>query len=382
MAVLLASAAGVATAAHDRPAGPPETPGAAGPGGAEGKPAAALLRPGSPAPPLTVETWITGTPVAAFERGKVYIVYFWAVWAPQSATLVPRLSALQREFAGKGVSIVGVASPDKRNNTLERVEKFVADREGQIAYMVAWDKDRTTSTAYLDASEAPFIPWAFVIDKDGKIAFCGSPHEYDLGLVLDRLFAGTWDIAKGPGELDEINQRTDRMLRSVEPRTSTAPREAWEELKRFEADLPRVARGLIPTSLKAELMIRNQVEGAEAIAAGVVDALIAEDGRMIGGMNRRSSTYLNQIAWAIVDPALKPKSRNLDLALKAAEAASAQTSEKEPAILDTLARVCWLRGDKVRAVELQKKAIRLAGEDEAELKKELEETLKEYQGLN
>ena len=91
----------------------------------------------------------------------------------------------------------------------------------------------------------------------------------------------------------------------------------------------------------------------------------------------KNSMTLNQVAWTIVDPEGKVEKRDLDLAMKAAQAASDLTDNKDGAILDTLARVYFVKGDKEKAIEIQKKAIASA---EGRMKKELEETLKEYQG--
>ena len=42
--------------------------------------AAQELKPGDPAPPLAITEWIQGEPVAGFEKGKIYLLEFWATW--------------------------------------------------------------------------------------------------------------------------------------------------------------------------------------------------------------------------------------------------------------------------------------------------------------
>ncbi|MCC6321623.1 MAG: TlpA family protein disulfide reductase [Phycisphaerales bacterium] len=386
----------VAATAQDKPPErPSDTPTPGTPTPAKPAKGSPRLVPGMAAPALSVESWISDSEPkldadGRLPTGNIAIVSFWAVWAPQATSSLPRLAELAREFAGKPVSVIAVTSADKRNNTLERVQKFLAEHEGDgdgglRGLMLAWDRERATSTAWLDAAEAPFIPWTFVVDQQGKIAFAGNPHEYDSGSVVDRLLAGTWDIAKGPGELDDINKRYDQLLASVERRASTEPQAVLAELKAFESAHPRPARGLVFAAIKAEAMIRAGDAGAYPFATPVVNRLIALEGRSVQGTNRRSATYLNQIAWAIVDPKATSgdKEKDLSLALKAAEAANAQSKEREPAVIDTLARVWWLKNDKMKAVELQKKAVRIAGEKEGDdaLRKELEQTLRFYQGI-
>jgi TPR repeat protein len=88
----------------------------------------------------------------------------------------------------------------------------------------------------------------------------------------------------------------------------------------------------------------------------------------------KNAMKLNEIAWGIVDPEANVKDMDLDLAMKAADEA-VRISPKDAAILDTLARVCWVKRDKAKAIEVQIKAVEAAPEN---LKEELQATLKEY----
>src|ERR1700752_4419794 len=125
-----------------------------------------LLRPGMAAPALEIEKWVKGAPVPAFEHGKVYVIEFWATWCEPCIASMPHLSALQRQYGKDGVTIIGVTSADPRNS-LECVEKLVADKGDQMAYTVAWDKGRATSAAYMEAAGQNGIPRSFVVDQAG-----------------------------------------------------------------------------------------------------------------------------------------------------------------------------------------------------------------------
>ena len=66
---------------------------------------------------------------------------------------------------------------------------------------------------------------------------------------------------------------------------------------------------------------------------------------------------------------------DLDLALKAASKGVELTGEKDGAVLDTLARVQFLKGDVQKAIESETKAVEVST---GSLKASLEKALAEY----
>jgi len=72
-----------------------------------------------------------------------------------------------------------------------------------------------------------------------------------------------------------------------------------------------------------------------------------------------NAMMLNQLAWEIAI-AEGSDQRDLDLAEKIAQRAHDATKENNAEIVDTLARVVFLKGQKEKAVELQQKAVKLA----------------------
>jgi tetratricopeptide (TPR) repeat protein len=87
---------------------------------------------------------------------------------------------------------------------------------------------------------------------------------------------------------------------------------------------------------------------------------------------------LNMMSWTTVDD--KDVSiRDLDFALEAALRASELTNEKDPAILDTVARVYFEKGDLEQAIKWQRKAVKQAGG--SPMADQLEEALKKYEDV-
>ena len=71
------------------------------------------------------------------------------------------------------------------------------------------------------------------------------------------------------------------------------------------------------------------------------------------------------------------KYRDLNFALKAAERANNLTDGQDHAILDTLARAWFDKGDLKRAIAFQEKAVAMSP-DGSQMKEELKQTLERY----
>ena len=319
---------------------------------------APVLSAGDDAPALSVAEWVKGDAITGFEKGRVYVVEFWATWCGPCIASMPHLTELQKEFKDRGVTIIGVSSEDQRGNTLDAVKKMVASKGETMGYTVAWDDDGKTSAAFMKAAKQRSIPCSFVVDQKGKIAYIG--HPMGLDAVLAGVVAGKWDYVEGPNQLRRIAQRQGEIMGMVKSK----PADALTKLNALVTEHPYLAKEMADT--KYALMVESgDAEGAKAQGAAIVDKAIAA----------KNTAVLNEMAWNIVDPKASPKSRDVDLALRAAVEADRLTEGNDPAIIDTLARCYWIKGDKAKAVELQKKAISLA---KGEMKTDLEETLEEY----
>jgi thiol-disulfide isomerase/thioredoxin len=317
----------------------------------------ATLKTGMVAPALSVEKWVKGTPVERFEPGKVYVVEFWATWCGPCIASMPHLTALQKEYRGDGVTIIGMTSVDKRNS-LEQVEKMVADKGDGMGYTVAWDRERTTNRAFMEAAEQNGIPCSFVVDKQGKVAYIGLPMFLDEPLA--EIVEGTWDLAKDPAQLEADQQ----VFFDLYGGAGSDPKGTLEKLGAFEQRHPKLA------PLTDPLRFQVALAAQDFIAAYTVAGKIVERATAAG-----DAQQLNEIAWAIVDPEQKLSNRDLALALRAAEKAAELTGSKDANILDTLARVHATMGNYAKAIELQTQAIAAAPEKQ---KAGLTPALEEY----
>ncbi len=158
------------------------------PGGAE------ELSVGSMAPRLDTLEWVKGEAFDPAEvRGRqVTVVEFWATWCAPCLESVPHLSELQHRFADKNVRVVAVTEKGP-GNTLDIVKKFVREQGDKMDYAVAFDKKGDVYRAWMTASGQSALPTAFVVNKDGVIAWIGHPMD-DLAGVLSDVVGGTHDL--------------------------------------------------------------------------------------------------------------------------------------------------------------------------------------------
>lgn len=298
---------------------------------------AAKLTIGDKAPAVSVEKWVKGEPVTGFEKGNVYVVEFWATWCGPCKESMPHLTELQKEYKDKNVRIIGVTKPDTRGNTLEAVEKMTQEKgDAVMGYTVAWDGEAKTNAAYMKAADQRYIPCAFIVDREGRVAYIGDPREMDETLA---------QVVEGKHDLTKARQDYDKR---AEAQRADAEKQAG--VQKFGAQFE-------------SLMRQGKSAEAAELAAKNYDTVLKD-----------SPELLNFVAWGMVDPDARIEKRDADLAIKYATRASELTKGERGEILDTLARAYYWKGDLQKAIEVQKQAVAKATPQfEADLKKALKE---------
>ncbi len=153
------------------------------------------LAVGDVAPAIDIEHYIKGDGIDRFERGRVYVLEFWATWCGPCRASIPHLSKLQQEYEDQEMVVIGVS-----REPLDVVVAFLkkTNRNGrpwsdEIAYTLTADPDGSVNNDYMRAAGRRGIPTAFIIGKDGRIEWIGHPMRMDD--VLEAVLSGEWDRA-------------------------------------------------------------------------------------------------------------------------------------------------------------------------------------------
>ncbi|WP_271587306.1 TlpA disulfide reductase family protein [Bradyrhizobium sp. CCBAU 53415] len=183
-----------------------------------------LLGLESPAPPIKVENWLRGQPLASLQPGTVYVVEFWATWCGPCVAALPDLVQLQEKYKNSGIEVLGVAAHERAQTAEEarnKLDAWLTEKVPNLNYRMGFDSTGEMEKLWLDPSFSVGIPTSFVVDRDGRIAFVGFPTELDN--VLPKILIGSWrtsDEAKA-AETERIaeNERVMCEWRAQEART-------------------------------------------------------------------------------------------------------------------------------------------------------------------
>ena len=125
---------------------------------------------GDPAPPITIEHWVKGTPVRIGRGTNIFVLEFWATWCGPCKRSIPHLTELQRKYADKGVVFVGLSE-----EPLTDVVPFVTSQGANMEYRVAVDSSKRTFRTWMAAYGKNGIPHAFIVHTNGLVVWHDFP---------------------------------------------------------------------------------------------------------------------------------------------------------------------------------------------------------------
>ena len=144
----------------------------------------ATMHVGDLAPSFRVGKWYRGTPVESLKKGHVYVIEFWATRCPPCLEGIPHLSRLAEQYKGS-VTFAAVSvlhwQDGSPNDTPALLKAFMKTSKGKaMHYNVACDtNDAHMVKSWLFPGGFDYIPNAFVVDRNRKIAWMGDPTKLD-----------------------------------------------------------------------------------------------------------------------------------------------------------------------------------------------------------
>ena len=294
--------------------------------------------------------WLQGDPIdpaRADGRTRLALVF----WSPASGACTEMFSRLQilADRHPEGFQAAAVTSDEA-----EAVRTWL-DSEG-LRLPIALDTNRTTEASYL--SDVEGLPYAFLINTDGRVAWSGDPLA-GLDDAVEELLAGTYDQDRARADC----RRRTELDRALEARDFPKALALADEMLAgapHRGDLLRLKAGLL-------------VETGDT-------AGYREHARRMAAAFAESAQDLNNLAWTLAGPSDLPLAfRDLETAHAAAQRAAELTHRKEAVVLDTLAAVLFQLGLSEQAADAQAEAV--AASTDPDQRKEFTDTLDYYRRI-
>lgn len=149
--------------------------------------------------------WINSPPLKLSDlRGEVVVLHFWTFGCSNCQHNMPALKAWQNRFAKKGVTIIGVHTPETpRDRKIDNVRRAVT--EYGLKYPIVFDKQAKIWRAW----DNRLWPSTYLIDKQGFVRY-----------RWDGEF--NWNNAKGEAVM---RNKIEQLLAEPGPKRETASQE-------------------------------------------------------------------------------------------------------------------------------------------------------------
>jgi thiol-disulfide isomerase/thioredoxin len=140
----------------------------------ERKPTKPMPKTGTVPPEVIAKDWlnIDKAPTLAGMKGKVVVVEFWATWCGPCVAGIPHLNKLHEEYGSKGLVILSFTDQSKAG-----IDKFIKDKP--MKYVLGTGSELSAEYG------VEGIPHAFIIGRDGKLLWQGSPNDEEFDKKLE-----------------------------------------------------------------------------------------------------------------------------------------------------------------------------------------------------
>ncbi|MFN0050676.1 MAG: TlpA family protein disulfide reductase [Planctomycetales bacterium] len=136
--------------------------------------------PGTAPPEISAQDWLNvdGPQSLAELKGNVVLVEFWATWCGPCVQGIPHMNEMHEKYGGEGLRIVSLTDEDR-----ETIESFQKRARTPIDYPIG------VGSPSSDTYGVEGIPQAFVVGRDGKIAWEGHPADAECEQAIRKALA-------------------------------------------------------------------------------------------------------------------------------------------------------------------------------------------------
>ena len=220
----------------------------------------------------------------------------------------------------------------------------------KMDYNVAADGiGKTMATTWMIAADQRGIPCAFVVGRDGKIAWIGHPAAMDT--VIEEVLAGTWDV-QAEARRQEIEWRKQQERDKLE-----APIRAALQAKDDKAVIEAIEKAIaVQPEMEEDLMpvkFRSLLQVDEAAGFAFLRTLLEN------GSIEKNPFHAFNAAFILRQQGNNLKSPDYALVVRAMEKVKV-SEQDDPTILTLYAEMLSRVGQMDKAIEMQQKAIEKA----------------------
>ncbi len=306
-------------------------------------------------------TWLQGDPVTEFKDGHVYVLDFWAPWCTPCIQMMPHMAELAEKYAPENVHILGISVFPRPGMT--PTKEWVEKNGSQFPYAFAEDPTEAIEKAYLSAANIYRLPTVMIVDRDGLIAYVGSPYG-DFDRRLDRIVKGEFS-ARLAKKSNEMLSRAEEMARDGDWQGSL-------DLVDEVIELDPSNNGQYAVSKYQILLLNPEVQALE-----LSEDAPAYGRRAVRELIQDNIEALDYLAWFVtMNQNLPVEERDLELARIAAERADEVANGENVSVLETIAAIYEAEGELDKAIEYLELAITKA--DDQEMVETLRKSLETY----
>lgn len=317
------------------------------------------LKPGDPPPMMQIEKWFNGSPVGKFEKGKVYVIEFFASWCQPCRKSIPHLNRLQLEFADDLV-VIGVAASEAEPNSA-KLERLLDAKKEVLTYRVAYTSDEKTFKDWNWGARNTGLPWVFVVDKKGKLAWYGQPFQSRFEPVLRAVLDDNY-LLQNSIQPNEENYETRKTLWEIQEKFwEFVGENNWQNSLELGKRLYESGDQLFYYEMAQLFQIQYEELGEKVVSVAFAKKLISGP---LSGIPEGQG----YIAEVIGRDTLAAE-ESLNLAIEIAEETNRLTHYENSELLTLLGQLYLRTAQKPKAEEVFRKALRF--NDDAKLAQEI-----------